>query len=136
MFDDHEDVEFFCTEILDESPVIKAVRFVIENSQNIIVIFDSDVDYKTLSTDLYPLLTNENIRFYFIFDRDSLVTAHLPAEIKDYIFKPITDKMVVSVDYETGKKNLDLDELLDKIEQYGIESLSNEEKKFLDNFEK
>jgi hypothetical protein len=31
---------------------------------------------------------------------------------------------------------MDLDELLDKIEQMGIESLTSEEKNFLDNFEK
>jgi hypothetical protein len=31
-------------------------------------------------------------------------------------------------------KNLDLDTILEKIEQFGIESLSSTEKKFLDNF--
>ena len=41
MFDDHEDIEYFCTEVLAESKVIESVRFVIENSQNIIVIFES-----------------------------------------------------------------------------------------------
>ena len=38
MFEDHEDVQFFCTEILGTSEVIDSVRYVIENSQNIIVI--------------------------------------------------------------------------------------------------
>jgi len=135
-FEDHEDIEFFCTQILDESPVIKLVRFVIENSQNIIVIFDSDYEYKSLANELYPILTNDNIKFYFIFDRDSLVSAHLPSQIKDYIFKPITDKEVISLTYDKNNGGMDLDELLDKIEQYGIESLSVEEKNFLDNFEK
>ena len=40
MFEDHEDIEFFCTQVLAESKVIGSVRFVIENSQNIIVVFD------------------------------------------------------------------------------------------------
>jgi len=31
--------------------------------------------------------------------------------------------------------DLDLDVILEKIEQYGIESLTEDEKKFLDNFE-
>jgi hypothetical protein len=136
MFDDQEDIEYFCSQVLDESPVIKQVRFIIENSENIIVIFDSEVDYKTLSQELFPILTNENIKFYFIFDRDSLVTAHIPTEVKDFIFKPITDNQMISMDYEKKKsRSLDLDELLDKIEQYGIESLTIEEKKFLDNFD-
>jgi hypothetical protein len=87
MFEDHEDIEYFCNEILGESPTINSVRYVIENSQNIIVIFDSETDYKTLSQDLYTLLMNDIVKFYFIFDRDSLVTAHLPQQVKDFIFK-------------------------------------------------
>jgi hypothetical protein len=137
MFDDHDDIEYFCTEILGDSPVIKSVRFVIENSQNIIVIFDSDMDYKTLSNELFAILTNENIKFYFIFDRDNLVTAHLPHEVKEFIFKPITDNMIIKMDYskDNAKPILDLDQLLDKIEAMGIESLTPEEKNFLDNFD-
>ena len=137
MFDDQEDIEYFCTDILGDSPIIKSVRFVIENSQNIIVIFDSDADNKTIAQELFAILTNENIKFYFIFDRDSMVTAHIPQEVKDFIFKPITDNMIIKMEHH--KKNfgpiLDLDMLLEKIEEYGIESLSPEEKNFLDNFE-
>jgi hypothetical protein len=48
MFDDHEDVEYFCADVLGDNPIINSVRYVIENSQNIIVIFDSDSDYKTI----------------------------------------------------------------------------------------
>lgn len=135
-FDDNEDIEYFCTEVLGESPVVNKVRFIIESSQNIIVIFDSETELKELSNELFVLLSNENIKFYFIFDRDNLITAHLPAEVKDHIFKPITDNMVINVEYQKNKPTLDLDELLDKIEQFGIESLTPDEKKFLDNFEK
>jgi hypothetical protein len=137
MFEDHEDVEYFCTDVIADSPVINTVRYVIENSQNIIVIFDSDTDYKTLSTELYSILTNDSVKFYFIFDRDSLVTAHLPQEVKDFIFKPLSKNMLIRLDYDTpGKPSMDLDELLEKIEKMGIDSLTPEEKKFLDNFEK
>lgn len=136
MFEDHEDVEYFCTDVIAESPVVNTVRYVIENSQNIIVIFDSDTDYKKLSTELYSILTNDSVKFYFIFDRDSLVTAHLPQEVKDFIFKPLSKNMLIRLDYDTpGKPSMDLDELLEKIEKMGIDSLTPEEKKFLDNFE-
>jgi hypothetical protein len=136
MFEDHEDVEYFCTDVIAESPVVNTVRYVIENSQNIIVIFDSDTDYKTLSTELYSILTNDSVKFYFIFDRDSLVTAHLPQEVKDFIFKPLSKNMLIRLDYDNpSKPSMDLDELLEKIEKMGIESLTPEEKKFLDNFE-
>jgi hypothetical protein len=137
MFEDHEDIEYFCTEILADTSTINSVRYVIENSQNIIVIFDSESDYKTLSQDLYTTLTNDNVKFYFIFDRDSLVTAHLPQEVKDFIFKPSTDSSMIKIEYNKNPtKKMDLDDLLDKIEQTGIDSLTPEEKNFLDNFAK
>jgi hypothetical protein len=137
MFDDHEDIEFFCNEILGEYQSIHSVRYVIENSQNIIVIFDSDTEYKTLSQELYTLLVNDSVKFYFIFDRDNLVSAHLPQQVKDFIFKPGISNTIIKLDYSRESSPvMDLDELLDKIEQMGIESLTSEEKNFLDNFEK
>lgn len=124
-------------DILGDTPVIKTVRFVIENSQNVIVIFDSDVDVKRLSQELFSILTTDNIKFYFIFDRDSLVTAHLPKEVKDFIFKPSNDNTIMKLEYQKNNDDIimDLDELLDKIEEMGIDSLTPEEKNFLDNFE-
>jgi hypothetical protein len=138
MFEDHEDVEFFCTEVLGESKSIKSLRYVIENSQNIIVIFDSDNDYFTLSKDLFETLAIENVKFYFLIERDTLVTAHLPSQVKDFIFKPQTENSAMILEYskkEEDKPLMDLDEVLDKIEKWGIESLTIEEKNFLDNFE-
>ena len=133
MFEDHEDVEFFCNDILSDIKTIKKLRYIIENSQNLIVIFDSDDNIKTLSNDVYKYLVNENIKLYFIFERDTMVTAHLPNNIKDFIFKPVDDEFSVRLDYIGN--DLDLDSLLDKIDQLGIDSLTPEEKNFLDNFE-
>jgi hypothetical protein len=133
MFEDHEDVEYFCDEVLSQCNTIKSIRYVIENSQNIIVIFDSDINYKILSEDLFEYLITENVKLYFIFDRDTLVSAHLPKNIKDFIFKPEIEENYIRLDYDSHK--MDLDELLDKIESRGLESLTPEEKNFLDNFE-
>lgn len=138
MFEDHEDVEFFCTEVLGDTKSIKSLRYVIENSQNIIVIFDSDTDYLTLSKDLFESLTIENVKFYFLIERDTLVTAHLPAQVKDFIFKPQTENSAMFLEYMKKEEDvplMDLDEVLDKIEKWGIESLTLDEKNFLDNFE-
>lgn len=139
MFEDHEDVEFFCTEILGQMDSIKTVRYVIENNQNIIVIFESDMGYETLSKEMFGILTDDNIKFYFIFDRHSLVTAHLPMEVKDFIFKPQSkDNNIINVQYDKPQREnpiMDLDVLLEKIEKMGIESLTPEEKNYLDNFE-
>jgi hypothetical protein len=47
---------------------------------------------------------------------------------------------MVKVEYEkhaeVKKVSLELDDVLDKIELYGMDSLTYDEKKFLDNFEK
>ena len=138
MFEDHEDVEFFCTEILGTTKSVKSLRYVIENSQNIIVIFDSDSDYFTLSKDLFESLSVENVKFYFLIERDTLVTAHLPVQVKDFIFKPQIENSAMILEYSKKEEDvplMDLDEVLDKIEKWGIESLTSEEKNFLDNFE-
>jgi hypothetical protein len=138
MFEDHEDVEFFCTEVLGDTKSIKSLRYVIENSQNIIVIFDSDTDYFTLSKDLFESLSIENVKFYFLIERDTLVTAHLPAQVKDFIFKPQIENSAMILEYTKKEEDvplMDLDEVLEKIEKSGIGSLSIEEKNFLDNFE-
>jgi hypothetical protein len=136
VFEDQQDIEYFCMEILASSPMVKSVRYVIENSKNIIVIFDSDKEHKELSKELYSLLINDSVKFYFLFTRDNLVSAHLPMQIKDFIFKPLTD--LIGIKYNTSDEDspqMDLDEVLEKIEKMGIESLTPEEKNFLDNFE-
>ena len=137
MFDDHEDIEFFCSHIITESKVIESIRFIIENSENIIVIFDTNEEPSKISEDLFTLLVDEHIKFYFIFDRENLITAHLPQQIKDLIYKQSDNNSIVRMDHERYKKpvDLDLDQLLEKIKELGIESLTNEEKNFLDNFE-
>ena len=137
MFDDHEDIEYFCTDVIGESKVIESIRFIIENSENIIVIFDSKMDPTEVDRELYTILIDEHIKFYFLFQRENMVTAHLPQQIKDLIFTPTIDNTIIRVDYEKNKKReiLDLDRLLEKIEESGIESLTVEEKNFLDNFE-
>ena len=122
---------------MSESKAIKSVRFVIENTGNIIIIFDSDYDYKSLSQDLFPIMVSDNIKFYFIFDRDSLVTAHIPQQVKDFIFKPASENSFIRLEYNSQDQPImDLDTLLEKIEAFGVDSLTIEEKNFLDNFEK
>lgn len=152
LFDDHEDIEFFCLEILGNSPVVKEVRFVIEDNKNIIVIFESESTRKELSEELYSILTNDIVKFYFLFERESLYSANLPVQMKDFIFKPKKDHSSLRIEYEKQAKDgktvnnstkesehikfteSDLDIILEKIEQFGLESLTEDEKKFLDNF--
>jgi hypothetical protein len=140
-FETHEDVEYFCFEKFGVSPAVNSVRFVIENEKNIIVIFDSELGRKELSKELHEVLPIDNIKFYFLFERESIYTANLPVQMKDFIFKPKDNHTSLKIEYDNNEKNkitisnLNLDKILDKIELLGIDSLSEEEKNFLDNFE-
>jgi hypothetical protein len=140
-FETHEDVEHFCFDKFGISPAVNSVRFVIENEKNIIVIFDSELGRKDLSKEIHKVLPVETIKFYFLFERESIYTANLPVQMKDFIFKPKENHTSLKIEYDNNEINkitisdFDLDNILDKIEQLGIDSLSEEEKKFLDNFE-
>lgn len=135
-FEDHEDIAFFCTEILGSSTSVKSLKYVIESSQNIIVIFDSEIEHKELSKNLYELLVSDVVKFYFMFERSTLVCAHLPEQIKEFIFKPLPESSAIEINYiKKIPEQMDLDEVLEKIEKMGISSLTDEEKNFLDNFE-
>jgi hypothetical protein len=141
VFDDEQDIEFFCLDILGKSPFILSVRYIIENNQNIIVLFESYDDHATLSEEITILSKNDSVKFYFLIEKNSLVSVHLPEVISDFIFKPSSsDPLMVKVEYEkhagVKKVSLELDDVLDKIELYGMDSLTHDEKKFLDNFEK
>ena len=137
MFDDHEDIEFFCMEVLGECKSISSLKYVIENSKNIIVIFDSDKEKNDLLSELEPLLLNENILFYFLFERNGLISTYIPETLKDLIFKPSSEIRKIHIEYKHFERpEMNLDEVLDKIEQHGIESLTPDEKKFLENFDK
>lgn len=143
IFEDQDDIEFFCTEILGESPVVSKVRYVIENSKNIIVIFESEKGRRELSEELHSLLTNDIVKFYFLFERESIYSANLPLQMKDFIFKPSDEHTSLRVEYDSKSveskvsvsDDMDLDVILEKIEKFGVDSLTEEEKKFLDNFE-
>jgi hypothetical protein len=135
-FKDHKEIELFCTDILPEVNSIKNLKFVIENEdlKSIIIIFESDLEHKEIAHDLINITVFETIQFYFLFPLDKIITARLPENLKDIIFKPTYNYDVHKIDKSNVDSELDLDEVLDKIDKSGFGSLSEEEKKFLDNF--
>lgn len=132
-FDTHEEVEFFCNEVLGDSEHIEKIKYVIENLSSIIVIFETKRDVNVISNEISLLLINDYVLYYFMFKVNDLIISHLPEKIKSLIFKPMSDAVDNKIEINFVK-NLDIDDLLDKIKTEGIESLTKEEKKFLDNF--
>jgi predicted metal-dependent TIM-barrel fold hydrolase len=135
-FEDHEDLEFFCLEHFTQVSE-SGVKYVIESLGNCIIIFDSDKDKETLIEDLKKLLDLEHIRFYFIFEKENVFWAEIPEALREFIFKPQNsshDAFKVSI--RKLNKKFDLDDILEKIQDQGMDSLTEDEKKFLDEFGK
>ena len=59
--------------------------------------------------------------------------ADLPDSLNEFIFKP-KDASNFKFTVKAIDKKFDLDELLEKIKNQGIDSLSEDEKNFLDRF--
>jgi len=128
-FEDYDDMEFFSMNVLGASDKIDEIKYIVQNLNNLIVILTSSTDVKILMNEITTLLDNENVNFYFVFNKKDLHLFHLPETIKDIIFKPISFMNV-----ENKKNEYNLDELLDKIKDNGLNSLTQNEKKFLDDF--
>ena len=73
-----------------------------------------------------------------MFNKYDIVLSYIPESINNLIFKPTADILKIQIDKNINEisKDHNLDDLLDKIEKKGIDSLTPDEKRFLDNFEK
>jgi hypothetical protein len=138
-FEDHEDLEFFCLEHFTKVSE-SGIKFVIESGGNCVIIFDSEKDRKTLTKDVKDTLSIEHIKFYLMFEKDKVFFAELPESLSNFIFKPAEtdkeDETPIKIKITYLDTNYDLDEILDKIQVSGIESLTEGEKNFLDEFGK
>jgi hypothetical protein len=137
VFEDQEDIEYFCLEVIGQSEYFKSLKFVVEGNKNIIIVFDTDLDNAKLSEEIYNLCFTENIKYYFLLNRHSILSVNLPDPVNDFIFKSDTpENSMLKVEYKKKPQEMfDLDDVLDKLNQMGLEALTPEEKKFLDNFE-
>ena len=138
VFEDQEDIEYFCLEVIGQSEYFKSLKFVVEGNKNIIIVFDTDLDNAKLSEEIYNLCFTENIKYYFLLNRHSILSVNLPDPVNDFIFKSDTpENSMLKVEYKKKPQEFyNLDDVLDKLNQLGLEALTPEEKNFLDNFEK
>ena len=138
-FEDHEDLEFFCLEHFTKVSE-SGIKFVIESGGKCVIIFDSEKDKKELINDVKETLAIEHIKFYLMFEKDKVFFAELPESLSNFIFKPAEtskeDETPIKIKITYLDTNYDLDEILDKIQEGGVESLTEGEKKFLDEFGK
>jgi hypothetical protein len=131
-FEDVSDIEFFINEIISEIASLTEIRFVVQNFKSIIVIFNSDNSPKELDDDFSLLVDLEQVSYYMLFNLNNIVSFVIPESLNNIIFKPQKTKINDELNEENRK--FDLDEILEKISKNGINSISEEEKKFLDDF--
>lgn len=133
-FEDHQDIEYFCMEVLGSSDSVVSLKYVIDNLKNVVVIFDTGLEEEKIKQEISTLLNNENISFYFMFKKEHLVLSYIPESMKNLIFKPTSDILRIEISTISNSNKYNLDDILDKIEKYGLDSLTQDEKNFLDNF--
>jgi len=131
-----EDIEFYCNDVLLQNKSVHKLKFIVENEKNLVIILQSKHGHDELSKSIHKDLTMDQVKFYFLFRRDEMISAHLPDKVKEFIFGRADDQYLM-VKYTRPKKHIsfDVDQILDKIKTDGIDSLTSEEKKFLDDFE-
>ena len=137
-FSDLEDLEFFCFEHFPQL-AIGSLKYVIESNGNCIIIFDSDREKEDLVKALDETLSLESIRFYMVFEKKSIFWSKLPPDLGKFIFKaqpkaPEMFKVTADMRNSPFGQEFNLDDILEKIQNEGISSLSEDEKKFLDDF--
>ena len=115
---------------------IFSLRYVLEKWESIILVFDSDFTKKELGKTLKSLMGKLPIKFYLLFNKKNTMFYELPPGMVDIINKEIPKESVLYVEVFIKEEELKIDDILDKIEKFGIESLTKKEKNFLDNFKK
>jgi hypothetical protein len=136
VFDTQQEIEYFTMNVFGGSPIVDNIKYVIGSTPNLVVIFDSEMEKNEIIRLLPEYIINEYVKFYFLFPLDSMITVYLPEQLKDIMFKPSDEMTIVRLEkIPTQLFEPNLDDILDKIKNFGIDSLTIEEKNFLDNFE-
>lgn len=127
-------VEEFSNNLIEGVKTMSSVKVIIENTESIILFFESDDDEKTLSEKLFNLISDSDIKLSFLFNSESIIGLKIPERMKYLINEKTPDGTMLIIEMMTIERDYNLDEILEKIEKHGIKSLTKEEKKFLDDF--
>lgn len=135
-FETHEEIEYFSIKVFGGSDIVDYIKLVIENIPNATIVFDSEMSEKEIIKALPDYLTNEYVKFYFLFPLESMTTFYLPEQLKHYMFKPNVHSTIITIErVEDDMTEPNLDDILEKIKTFGVDSLTDKERDFLDNFE-
>ena len=126
MFDDMEDIEYFCLSVIGDHKMVSSVKYLVENGKNLIILVETETETNKFVESLHKILVVPEVKFYFIFDIQDVAAAHLPQKVKDFIFNKIEDQYL-RIEYQKQPISMDMDEILEKIHEQGVDSLSIQE---------
>ena len=136
-FKEGEDLRFFCYEHFPQIVTGKVQYILFTNG--CIILLDSDKTKEELTESIEEILDIDDIHFYLVFEKDSLFFYDLPPDLEAIInngnYADVHKEQMFSSFFST-EETFDIDTILDKIKNSGIESLTDDEKNFLENFEK
>lgn len=136
-FKEGEDLRYFCYEHFPQIVEGKVQYILFTNG--CIILLDSDKSKEELTESIEEILDIDDIHFYLMFEKDSLYFYDLPADLEAIVnngeYTDLNKEQIFSAAYDT-EETFDIDSILDKIKYSGIDSLTEDEKNFLENFEK
>lgn len=137
LFNDFKNTETYFNSSLNKIDTITNIKILIENENNVIILFDTNDSMEVLSNKIVANLSDNNVKYHFLFKKDSLLYTFIPKELKDIIYNDVYGIFELKfTKKQVEKQKYDLDIILEKIKIYGLENLTIDEKEFLDNFEK
>ena len=134
-FEDRKDLEDFTSKSFVSMVNIHSIKYIIEKNKSLVVVFDTDLDEGELLKDLDKVLSDESIKLFFLFNIKSMIGIKMPNEISKMMYDSIPKDSVFFIEL-INREDYDIDEILEKIDNLGLESLTKDEKKFLDSFKK
>ena len=132
-FENRKELEDFTSHSFVSMVNVHSIKYIIEKNKTFTVIFDSDLLKEDLIKDLDKVLSDESIKLFFLFNIKDMIGIKMPNEISKMIYDVIPKESVFFIEL-INREDYDIDEILDKIDNLGLESLTKDEKKFLDNF--
>ena len=147
-FETTKDLDAFSKDFTETITSATSIKFIIENKSNVVVVFDSELDDEEVSYEIRDNIKDIHVKFYFLFNRETLMIGNIPKEISDIIFRDLPKDSSLEINLITPEDSEEdippvdysdevyMNVLLEKIENFGIESLTKNEKKYLDNFKK
>lgn len=133
-FDTHENILFYCSDVITSCPSVNKITYVMECSGSLVIIFESDTDESDMIDQLPEYVINDYVKFYFVHRLKDTMSSYIPPDLNDMIYKvqKINSEDTIFNEPKTDiNSSFNLDDILDKIDLLGYDSLTENEKAYL-----